>query len=526
MAASSELPYEVQRCEARRRAVIKTKSGLSPIQYLTPNFLSHFPVVMEPKESEEHPVPTWNKVGGLLAIEREIFVSNFDVYTDTTAFHPLTLVACKPEYEPDYNEFDEAIPDMRARVEKEMEKEREAQHQERIHLMQGGEGKTSEMDTTPAPGPAAIAGTQLHVIPPDGATMEDFSKSGQVVTDLTESADDPASVGNAGGQASQPQGAAGGSKDGARISDEELTSRLLLFKCLNRMNYDQNILEDAYYKCVEIVRGVVQEVSADLDAMENAYVAAVMKALGEWQDSGAKALQAMHTASAKEWDGLHAELVETTVKFRNACLEAETTEANGLAEVARKIASGARKDPATDILERSIQSTRRVIDGAADTFCKALKDSWLGSVSSQQLPTLVASSYGVRMTFCTAVWRLISDESVWPSRLRSILDEHPCFMRSSGASSTRRGSGDSCLTCAELLYVADIYNCQSPGVFIRVWVWSVYTCRYTDGSQENLRGFTPVHLLTDGASCHHSTLAPPTPGLRGFAGYPTRYCWV
>ena len=338
MAASSELPYEVQRREARRRAVIKTKSGLSPIQYLTPNFLSHFPVVMEPKESEEHPLPTWNKVGGLfrrcdaipatfidqgilvhevemdvfgsstiefaecralalfklvtqegeryaltviyipfhqrrllmkhaletvfsragnsvalvgmpkalkqcaympepangehytllpvsgdadtasgsvsdfaaalltkgsahyrvkgqvvvklpgsftqdtttkglideevyargpvwinkelvevnndemgtpiiiddrtLAIEREIFVSNFDVYTDTRAFHPLTLVACKPEYEPDYNEFDEAIPDMRARVEKEMEEEREAQRQERICLMQGGEGKT------------------------------------------------------------------------------------------------------------------------------------------------------------------------------------------------------------------------------------------------------------------------------------------------------------------------------------------------------------------------------------------------
>ena len=33
-------------------------------------------------------------------------------------------------------------------------------------------------------------------------------------------------------------------------------------------------------ECVEIVRGVVQEVSADLEAMENAYVAAVMKALG------------------------------------------------------------------------------------------------------------------------------------------------------------------------------------------------------------------------------------------------------
>ena len=185
------------------------------------------------------------------------------------------------------------------------------------------------------------------------------------------------------------------------------------------MNNDQNILEDAYYKCVEVVRGVVKEVLADLDDMENAYVAAIMKALGKWQESGAKALQAMHTASAKEWDELHSELVRATVEFRNACMEAETIEANGLAEVSRKIASGARKDPATDILERALQKTRKVVDDAAETYLKALKDSWLGMVSSQQLPTLVASSYGVLMTFRTAIWHLISDESVWPSRLRS-----------------------------------------------------------------------------------------------------------
>ena len=42
--------------------------------------------------------------------------------------------------------------------------------------------------------------------------------------------------------------------------------------------------------------------SADLDEMENAYVAAVMRALVKWQESGAEALQAMHTADAKEWD--------------------------------------------------------------------------------------------------------------------------------------------------------------------------------------------------------------------------------
>ena len=188
--------------------------------------------------------------------------------------------------------------------------------------------------------------------------MEDFSKTGQSVVDLTGPTDDTASLGNVGGQPSQPQEAAGSSKANSQISDEELNACLLLLKCLDKMNNDQNILEDAYFKCVEIVREVVKEVSADLDNMENAYVAAVMKALGKWQDTGAKALQSMHTASAKEWDKLHSELTQATVQFRNDCLEAETTQAGGLDKVCREIASGVRKDPATNIMERSFRYTR------------------------------------------------------------------------------------------------------------------------------------------------------------------------
>ena len=186
--------------------------------------------------------------------------------------------------------------------------------------------------------------------------MEDFSKTGRVVMDLTGSTDEQeqVSTGNVGGQATKPQGAVGGSRASTHISDAELTARLLMFKCLDSMNKDQNILEDGYYKCVEVVCGVVKEVSANLDELENAYVASIMMALAKWQESGANALQAMHTASTKEWDKLHTELIQATVEFRNACMEAETTEVNGLSEVSRKIASGARKDPVTEILERAL----------------------------------------------------------------------------------------------------------------------------------------------------------------------------
>ena len=61
MAVPSELPYEVQQREARRRATAKAKNGFSSMEYLTLSFLSHFPMVMESKEDDV----TWNEVSRL-----------------------------------------------------------------------------------------------------------------------------------------------------------------------------------------------------------------------------------------------------------------------------------------------------------------------------------------------------------------------------------------------------------------------------------------------------------------------------
>ena len=120
-------------------------------------------------------------------------------------FQPLTLVACEPRFEPDCDEFTETVPEMLARVEKDMNAEREAQREERIWQLQTDESKVTGMDTTPAPSdPASIPGTNLHVVTPQGVTMEDFSKSGQVTVDLTGSAHEQASTGNVGGQATKP----------------------------------------------------------------------------------------------------------------------------------------------------------------------------------------------------------------------------------------------------------------------------------------------------------------------------------
>ena len=124
-------------------------------------------------------------------MEREILVSKTDVYTDTTAFQPLTLVACEPGFEPDFDEYTETVAELQARVEKEMDAERGAQREDRLRQLQAGGKKHTSMDTTPAPSdPAAIPGTDLHIVMPEGVTMLDFSKTGQVVMDLTESTDE------------------------------------------------------------------------------------------------------------------------------------------------------------------------------------------------------------------------------------------------------------------------------------------------------------------------------------------------
>ena len=84
--------------------------------------------------------------GCTIAIEREIVVSKADIYTDTTVFEPLTLVACEPGFEPDYEEFTESVSEMQARVEGEMEAERKAYREQRIQQLQAEENKAADMD--------------------------------------------------------------------------------------------------------------------------------------------------------------------------------------------------------------------------------------------------------------------------------------------------------------------------------------------------------------------------------------------
>ena len=193
-------------------------------------------------------------------------MAGIDVYTDTRVHKPLTLVACPPKHSPDDDEFTESVSEMEARILGQIEEERKAQWEGRVRRGKPQEGDTNVMAATTATGdPSAIPGTNLHVVPPDGSTMQHFPQVWQPIVDLTSVPDDVAAAANQGLPAAQPPGATGGR--GVQISDEELASQLTLFQCLDAMNRDLNILEEGYFQCVDAVRKVVKKISADLDAL-------------------------------------------------------------------------------------------------------------------------------------------------------------------------------------------------------------------------------------------------------------------
>ena len=356
--------------------------------------------------------------GSTVAIEHEVMVAGLGVYTDAKVHKPLTLVACPPKHSPDDDEFTESVSEMEARIVEQIEEEWKAQWEERVGRGKPQEGETDVRDAATAAGdPSAIQGTNLHVLPPEGVTMQHFPQAGRPVVDLTGAPDDRAAGANQGLQATQPPGATGGR--GAQISDEELANQLTMFQCLDAMNRDLYILEEGYFQCVDTVRKVVKQISADLDALEDAYVKSVMASLAKWQATGVSALQAMHTASVLEWDTRHKELIKATVEFRNECLEADTEQSKGMTELYKQIADGTRQDPAVAIIEASSQETRMITDKTSEEYHEAIKKTLMGRVPYAMLPTVVASTHTVMMTFRTAVWHLISDESVWPTRIRS-----------------------------------------------------------------------------------------------------------
>ena len=149
--------------------------------------------------------------GRTVAIEREVRVAGIDVYTDTRVHKPLTLVACPPKHSPDDDEFTESVSEMEARILGQIEEERKAQWEGRVGRGKPQESETDVMATTTATGdPSAIPGTNLHVVPPDGSTMQHFPQVGQPIADPTGAPTDVAAAANQGLPATQPPGATGG----------------------------------------------------------------------------------------------------------------------------------------------------------------------------------------------------------------------------------------------------------------------------------------------------------------------------
>ena len=82
-----------------------------------------------------------------------------------------------------------------------------------------------------------------------------------------------------------------------------------------------------------------------------------------------------------------------------------------MTELYQHIADGTRQDPAVAIIEASSEETRKITDKTSDEYHEAIKKTLMGRVLYTMLPTVVASTHTIMMTFRTVVWCLISDES-------------------------------------------------------------------------------------------------------------------
>ena len=76
MAAVLELPYDLQQFELRNRVDFHQSNGWGAAKYLTPNFLSYFPLAMASADSLEE--VSWNEVSGLFRRRDAIPVTFID----------------------------------------------------------------------------------------------------------------------------------------------------------------------------------------------------------------------------------------------------------------------------------------------------------------------------------------------------------------------------------------------------------------------------------------------------------------
>ena len=76
MAVAPELPHELQQHEIRQRISFKHSNGWRPVQYLSPNFLTRFPLTMSSAETPEG--LSWNDVTGLFRRRDTIPVTFID----------------------------------------------------------------------------------------------------------------------------------------------------------------------------------------------------------------------------------------------------------------------------------------------------------------------------------------------------------------------------------------------------------------------------------------------------------------
>ena len=144
-----------------------------------------------------------------------------------------------------------------------------------------------------------------------------------------------------------------------------------LCQALGEMNDSLKHLERGYFDCFHEMVKAMQEVLADINEIDAAYVDTVLTAMAKWQMDVTLVITNMHTDDCAVWDANHNAIDEFTQKFGEMCGASRIKRANAHEAHQKAVMAGNKKDPVLKLLDWVLIKMRQVANRAMPTIPSA-----------------------------------------------------------------------------------------------------------------------------------------------------------
>ena len=161
---------------------------------------------------------------------------------------------------------------------------------------------------------------------------------------------------------------------GAEGTQHPLVPRRLC-QALGEMNDSLKHLERGYFDCFQEMVKATQEVLADINEIDAAYVDTVLTAMAKWQMDITLAITDMHTDDCAVWDANRNAIDESTQKFGEMCETSRIKHANAHEAHQKAVVAGNKKDPVLELLDWVLIKTRQAVIRAVENFQKQFEEA-------------------------------------------------------------------------------------------------------------------------------------------------------